>query len=215
MIPLQTAEGTTIHSLQGMTIGTGCDEKDGNGQPLCKVCEDETHQGRCAVKRLAANLGEAKLESSPSFRNAALVAISRARTADDLAFSSPVSRERLAVCGKGAAADKLAIAMERFRKIEALCKAEHDLLEESFEPLLQWAERRACQRNIEVPWKPAPPVVTSRYFPTPSTSPAMATASAAARRPVPLPASTMRTEAAAEFDASRRGLRRRPRGNEL
>ena len=155
MLPLQVAEATTIHSLQGMTISAGCEEKDEHGQPLCGAeCNDETHRGRCAVRRLVADLGDPKLESSPSFRNAALVAISRVRGKLDLAFSAAVTRERLAVCGRGGAAEDLRAAMARFREQAAHREQEFKAVEEQYEALVAWAVQKARVRGVQqMPWE--------------------------------------------------------------
>ena len=124
-------------------------------------CQDERHRGRCAIKRLAANLGEAKLEGSASFRNAALVAISRVRTSQDLAFSSPVTSQRLAVCGSGKAAEKLKGAMEHFRRQAARCEAELAVVEAHYDAYLAWAVDRARRRGHDtMPWERAEAAAT-------------------------------------------------------
>ena len=156
MCPLQVAEGTSIHSLQGTTIGRGCDETDEDGVALCVNCVDESHRGRCTIKRLACDLGEPKLEGSPSFRNAALVAVSRCRTKDDIAFASAVTLERLSACGRGKAAGKLTAAMERFRAIAASNESEMAALEDNFDLLLNWAVGKARARGMTtMPWEMA------------------------------------------------------------
>jgi len=69
-------------------------------------------------------------------------------------FSSPITRERLAACGKGAAAEKLQGAIAQFRRQAAHCEAELDVLESHFDDLLAWAVGRARQRgHVTMPWE--------------------------------------------------------------
>ena len=130
MIPLRVAEGTTIHSLQGINVGA-------NKQ----------------VKRLGIDYGKKSCEQK--MPGLSLVAQSRPQSESDFCFTAPVTLDRLAVCGASEGASKLREAEAAF----ATQAARSDALgfsQEEFENLLRWAETYSKrEHNIDAPWRSA------------------------------------------------------------
>jgi len=149
MVPLRVAEGTTIHSLQGITVGA---DKQ--------------------VKRLGIDFG--KLSCETKMPGLSMVAQSRPQGKADFCYTTPVTLERLSVCGTGDGARKLRDAEAAFAaqaaKSDALAFSEQD-----YHRLLRWAETWAkAKHGIDPPWRPpacdastgAPPVAASSFQPT-------------------------------------------------
>ena len=128
MVPLRVAEGTTIHSLQGITVGA---DKQ--------------------VKRLGIDFGKAACESK--MPGLSMVAQSRPQCEKDFCYTHPVSLDRLGVCGTGGSARKLRAAEDAF----AAQAAQSDALkftQGDYECLLRWAEGYAKRKhNIDAPWR--------------------------------------------------------------
>lgn len=205
MLPVRVAEGTTIHSLQGITVGR-------NKQ----------------VKRLGIDFGKTSCEERMS--GLSMVAQSRPQSQSDFCYTAPVTLERLGVCGTGAGAAKLAKAEAEFEKQAAQSDA-HKFRRADYDALLAWAAAYAKRKhNIDAPWlsKAAAPSatmtaeddaplsaasmtaaddapVTSRYFGAASSSVASSIA------PTPMDDGTMlMTEGLRDFyEGQRRSARKR------
>jgi hypothetical protein len=135
MLPVRVAEGTTIHSLQGITVGAD--------KPDCKPNQ---------VKRLGIDFGKKKVEQS--MPGLSMVAQSRPQSKTDFCFTTPVDLERLAVCGSGESARPLKEANAAFEaqaKQSDVCQFERA----DFEALLDWAVDYAQRvHRIRAPWLP-------------------------------------------------------------
>lgn len=88
-LPFRVAEGTTVDSTQGITVGA-----------------------KHMVKRLGIGMGDASVEQRRP--GLSLVANSRAETTEDFCYVKPVELSRLAVCGVGSHANKLKAKMDYF-----------------------------------------------------------------------------------------------------
>ena len=131
--PLRVAESTSIHSLQGITVGEGMQ-----------------------VERLGIDFGEAVFET----RNSGLsqVAQSRPQSERDFCYTKPVDLERLAACGKGAGADALRVADAEF-EAKALASDARLFHRADFDALLAWATAHARDTHGIVPsWARPPPL---------------------------------------------------------
>ena len=127
MLPVRIAEGTTIHSLQGINVGA-------------------TKQ----VERLAVDLGKEKCETQ--MPGLSLVATSRPESKRDMCFATPVSLERLRVCGTGIGAAKLRAAYASFREKASTSDA-CKFVREDYDALLAWLVRYAkTKHGIDAPW---------------------------------------------------------------
>ena len=85
----RVCEGTTTHSVQGITVGA-----------------------KKQVKRIGINLGPASVEQRA--RGLSYVAQSRPETTDDFVYMRPVSLDRLAAIGTGKGAKELHAKMDKF-----------------------------------------------------------------------------------------------------
>jgi hypothetical protein len=127
MLPVRIAEGTTIHSLQGINVGS-----------------DPPRQ----VKRLAIDFGKAASEAKTP--NLGMVAQSRPQSKHDFCYSKPVDLPRLAVCGSGEGAKKLQAAEAAFAQRAEQSDARH-FTRDDYETLLAWAERYAHEKHGILP----------------------------------------------------------------
>ena len=168
-------EGTTIHSVQGITVGA-----------------------KKQVKRIGISLGEPSMESRS--RGLSYVAQSRPETTDDFAYIKPVGLDRVHAIGKGSGADSLKSKMAAFEAHQS-ADADRLIAEGLYEPLLEWAEAFALDvHGIRAPWHaraPPPPAADAVVPPSQDAQmadaaeevppPSAPSSSALGKRPAPIP----------------------------
>ena len=126
----RVCEGTTVHSVEGITVGK-----------------------RRQVKRLGICLGDVGVEHRA--RGSSYVACSRAETTDDYCFMKSVDAARLGAIGRGKSADELNAKLATLAANQSPDAA--TLLEAKlYEPLLAWAEAYALSvHGTHAPWAAA------------------------------------------------------------
>ena len=128
MLPLRVAEGTTIHSLQGINVGS-------NKQ----------------VKRLGIDFGKSSVEQK--MPGLSMVAQSRAQGKADFCYTAPLELERFAVCGTTSGARALKAANDAFEE-QATDSDACKFRWADYEALLQWAASYAKEHHgIDAPWE--------------------------------------------------------------
>lgn len=123
----RVCEGTTTHSVEGITVGA-----------------------QKQVKRIGISLGDKTVEGRA--RGLSYVAQSRPESTSDFAYLKPVSLERLAAIGSGKSAAALHAAMRSFESNQST-DADTLMNEGFYEPFLHWAEDFALhEHGIPAPW---------------------------------------------------------------
>ena len=124
----RVCEGTTVHSVEGITVGA-----------------------RRQVKRLGISLGPATVEQRA--RGSSYVALSRPETTDDYCFMTPVDQARFGAIGTGKAAE---ILHRKLDALTSKPSTDADTLLDAglYEPLLVWAETLARHmHHTNPPWR--------------------------------------------------------------
>ena len=129
--PFRVCEGTTTHSVEGITVGA-----------------------KKQVKRIGISMGAPSVEARA--RGLSYVAQSRPQGTADFAYVKPFDRERLAAIGTGEKATQLKAKMAAFESRQS-ADATTLLSEGFYEPLLRWAEDYALYvHGIHAPWRMPP-----------------------------------------------------------